>query len=102
MRRKLLAKTAMTIIINNDDIAKLMTIDATMDALEQSYSKIGIGEAICWPRIIIRIPISDPTKSYQFGSMEGGSTEGYFAVRMKSDVIYETTYNGAITLEKYC
>ncbi|HKD27278.1 MAG TPA: hypothetical protein VKC66_15425 [Xanthobacteraceae bacterium] len=92
----------MTLIINNDDVAKLLTIDATMDALEQSYRKLAIGEAICRPRIDIRIPTSDPTKSYQFGSMEGGSTEGYFAVRMKSDVIYETTYNGAITLEKYC
>ena len=34
--------------------------------------------------------------------MEGGSTAGYFAIRMKSDVIYETEYNGAVTQEKYC
>ncbi len=92
----------MTLIINNDDVAKLLTIEATMDALEQSYRQIAIGEAVCRPRIDIRIPTSDPTKTYQFGSMEGGSTEGYFAVRMKSDVIYETTYDGAITREKYC
>jgi alanine dehydrogenase len=92
----------MTLIINNDDVAKLLTIEVTMDALEQSYRNLAIGEAICRPRIDIRIPTSDPTKNYQFGSMEGGSTEGYFAVRMKSDVIYETTYNGAITREKYC
>jgi alanine dehydrogenase len=92
----------MMLIINNDDVAKLLTIEATMDALEQSYRNLAIGEAICRPRIDIRIPTSDPTKNYQFGSMEGGSTEGYFAVRMKSDVIYETTYNGAITQEKYC
>jgi hypothetical protein len=32
--------------------------------------------------------------------MEGGSTRGYFAVRMKSDIIYETQYNGATTQEK--
>ncbi|HMA71429.1 MAG TPA: hypothetical protein VKP67_08070 [Xanthobacteraceae bacterium] len=92
----------MTLIINNDDVTRLLTIEATMDALEQSYRNIAIGTAICRPRIDIRIPTSDPAKDYQFGSMEGGSTEGYFAVRMKSDVIYETTYNGAITREKYC
>ena len=34
--------------------------------------------------------------------MEGGSTAGYFAIRMKSDVIYETQYNGVLTQEKYC
>src|ERR1700732_2885496 len=34
--------------------------------------------------------------------MEGGSTSGYFAVRMKSDVIYEQHYHGVVTQEKYC
>jgi ornithine cyclodeaminase/alanine dehydrogenase-like protein (mu-crystallin family) len=92
----------MTLIINNDDVARLLTIEATMDALEQSYRNLAIGEAICRPRIDMRIPTSDPARTYQFGSMEGGSTEGYFAVRMKSDVIYETAYNGAITREKHC
>ena len=92
----------MTLIINNDEVARLLTIEATMDALEKSYRNLAAGEATCRPRIDIRIPTSDPAKSYQFGSMEGGSTDGYFAVRMKSDVIYETAYNGAITQEKYC
>jgi ornithine cyclodeaminase/alanine dehydrogenase-like protein (mu-crystallin family) len=92
----------MTLIINNDDVARLLTIEDTIEALEQSYRDIAIGEAICRPRIDIRIPTSDPTKNYQFGSMEGGSTAGYFAVRMKSDVVYETRYNGAVTEEKYC
>src|SRR5580700_1898150 len=92
----------MTLIINNDDVARLLTIEETIAALERSYRDLAVGEATCRPRIDIRIPTSDPTKNYQFGSMEGGSTEGYFAVRMKSDVIYETTYNGAITQEKYC
>jgi alanine dehydrogenase len=92
----------MTLIINNDDVARLLTIEATMEALEQSYRNLAIGEATCRPRIDIRIPTSDPAKTYQFGSMEGGSTQGYFAVRMKSDVIYETAYNGAVTREKYC
>jgi ornithine cyclodeaminase/alanine dehydrogenase-like protein (mu-crystallin family) len=34
--------------------------------------------------------------------MEGGSTSGYFAIRMKSDVFEEREYNGARTEEKYC
>jgi ornithine cyclodeaminase/alanine dehydrogenase-like protein (mu-crystallin family) len=34
--------------------------------------------------------------------MEGGSTAGYFAIRMKSDIIYESKYNGVVTQEKYC
>lgn len=92
----------MTLIINNDDVAKVLTMEETIAALEQSYSDLVSGEAICRPRIDVRIPTSDPAKNYQFGSMEGGSTRGYFAVRMKSDIVYETQYNGVTTQEKYC
>src|SRR5436305_600496 len=92
----------MTLIINNADVAKLLTMEMTIEALEESYKQLATGEAVCRPRIDIRIPTSDPAKSYQWGTMEGGSTAGYFAIRMKSDVIYETEYNGAVTQEKYC
>ncbi len=92
----------MTLIIRNDDVAKVLTIETTLDALEESYRNLALGEATCRPRIDIRIPTSDPKKNYQWGSMEGGSTSGYFAVRMKSDIVFESTYNGAVTQEKYC
>ncbi len=92
----------MTLIINNADVAKLLTMEITMAALEESYLALASREAVCRPRIDIRIPTTDPAKNYQWGTMEGGSTAGYFAIRMKSDVIYETRYNGSITQEKYC
>ncbi len=92
----------MTLIINNADVAKVLTMEMTMAALEEAYLALAAREAVCRPRIDIRIPTSDPAKNYQWGTMEGGSTAGYFAIRMKSDVIYETRYNGSITQEKYC
>lgn len=92
----------MTLFINNEVVSQVLTMEDTIAALEESYRNISIGEAVCRPRIDIRIPTSDPARNYQFGSMEGGSTTGYFAVRMKSDIIYESTYEGATTKEKYC
>src|SRR6202051_5282006 len=92
----------MTLIINNDDVAKVLTMETTLAALEQSYLQLAARTAACRPRIDIRIPTSDPAKNYQWGTMEGGSTSGYFAIRMKSDIIYETQYNGVTTQEKYC
>ena len=77
-------------------------MEDTIAALEQSYRDLVSGEAVCRPRIDIRIPTSDVLKKYQFGSMEGGSTAGYFAVRMKSDILYQTEYEGVTTREKYC
>jgi ornithine cyclodeaminase/alanine dehydrogenase-like protein (mu-crystallin family) len=92
----------MTLIINNDDVSDLLTMEDTIEVLEKSYLNLARREAVCRPRIDIRIPTSDPAKNYQFGSMEGGATANYFAVRMKSDIIYETEYNGVVTQEKYC
>jgi ornithine cyclodeaminase/alanine dehydrogenase-like protein (mu-crystallin family) len=92
----------MTLIINNQEVERLLTMEDTIAALEQSYLLLAAGEAVCRPRIDIRIPTSDPARNYQWGTMEGGSTAGYFAIRMKSDVIYETEYKGVLTQEKYC
>ena len=92
----------MTLIINNQEVEKVLTMEDTIAALERSYLQLAAGEAVCRPRIDIRIPTSDPARNYQWGTMEGGSTAGYFAIRMKSDIIYETEYNGVVTQEKYC
>ncbi len=92
----------MTLILNNNDIASVLTMRETIDALEQAYRDLAASEAVCRPRIDIRIPTSDPAKMYQWGTMEGGSASGYFAIRMKSDVVYEQEYAGVRTEEKYC
>ncbi|MDE2837861.1 MAG: ornithine cyclodeaminase family protein [Chloroflexota bacterium] len=92
----------MTLILNNDDIASVLTMEETIGALRQAYEELARTEAVCRPRIDIRIPTSDPSKMYQWGTMEGGSASGYFAIRMKSDVVYEQEYGGTRTQEKYC
>jgi alanine dehydrogenase len=91
-----------TLIINNDDVARVLTMEDTIGALEQSYRNLATREAVCRPRIDVRIPTSTPGKTYQWGTMEGGSTGGYFAIRMKSDVVFEQESGAAVTQEKYC
>lgn len=92
----------MVLFIDNGIVSEVLTMEDTIALLEASYRDIATGEAVCRPRIDIRIPTSDPERTYQFGSMEGGSTAGYFAVRMKSDIIYEREHDGVRTREKYC
>jgi alanine dehydrogenase len=91
-----------TLIISNADVEKVLTMKDTIAALENSYRKLAVEEAVCRPRIDVQIPTKDPNKVYQWGTMEGGSIDGYFAIRMKSDVVYEQQYNGVVTQEKYC
>jgi alanine dehydrogenase len=90
------------LLLNNADVASVLTMDVTMQALEQAYRELTEKRAVCRPRIDIQIPTKDPSRIYQWGTMEGGSMSGYFAIRMKSDVIYEQEYEGAHTQEKYC
>src|SRR3990172_10360512 len=92
----------MTLILNNDDVKQVLNMKITREAVEKAYGELAREEAVCRPRIDIQIPTKDGGKIYQWGTMEGGSTSGYFAIRMKSDVIYEQEYQGAITQEKYC
>jgi ornithine cyclodeaminase/alanine dehydrogenase-like protein (mu-crystallin family) len=92
----------MTLILNNDEVKSVLTMEITMEALEEAYLQLARSEAVCRPRIDIQIPTRDPQKIYQWGTMEGGSVSGYFAIRMKSDIVYEQEYNGARTQEKYC
>jgi alanine dehydrogenase len=92
----------MTLIINNVDVHEVLTMEDTMAALERSYADLLASEAVCRPRIDIQIPTDEPGKTYQWGTMEGGSTRGYFAIRMKSDVLTQENKNGIPTEEKFC
>ena len=60
------------LILNNDDVKGVITMEVTIDALEESYRQLISREAVCRPRIDIRIPTEDPNKAYVWGTMEGG------------------------------
>lgn len=92
----------MTLLLNNHDVQQVLTAQMTLDALERVYRQLIDGEAVCRPRIDIRIPTRTPGRFYQWGTMEGGSTAGYFAIRMKSDVIEEHVATGTRTEGKFC
>ncbi len=92
----------MTLLLNNDDVRQLLTMEMTIDALDRSYRGTITGETVCRPRIDIEIPTRKPGYTYRWGTMEGGSSDsGYFAIRMKSDVIYYSEYAGVRTEEKF-
>jgi ornithine cyclodeaminase/alanine dehydrogenase-like protein (mu-crystallin family) len=91
----------MALILSNADVARTLTMRDTISLLEASYADLASREAVCRPRIDIRIPTGNPNRYYQWGTMEGGSTRGYFAIRMKSDVIEERQGEGGRTQEKF-
>ena len=90
------------LLIDNQVTASVLEMPAVVDVLERAYQELAVGEAICRPRIDMRLPV-DGRSIYQWGTMEGGSAvSGYYAIRMKSDVLSEVEYGGTRTQEKYC
>jgi alanine dehydrogenase len=90
------------LLIDNQATASVLAMPAVVAVLEQAYRELASGEALCRPRIDLRFPV-DQTAVYQWGTMEGGSAaSGYYAIRMKSDVLTEVEYGGTRTQEKHC
>lgn len=90
------------LIINNDDVAALLEMSDCIRVQEEAFKKIPEGGAIHRPRIDLYMPAERPDGYYRWGSMEGAN-DGYFAIRMKSDVItWPMSDDGNWTEEKYC
>src|SRR5680860_1762626 len=90
------------LLINNDDVFKLLTMEDCIRVQEEAFKKIPTGGAIHRPRIDMYMPTGQDDSYYRWGSMEGAN-DGFFAIRMKSDVItWPRTPDGNWTEEKYC
>lgn len=90
------------LFINNAVVAQVLTMADAIEVLDKAYRELVATDVVCRPRCDIQIPTKRHGHVYQWSSVEGGSTSGYFAIRMKSDIIYEQEYAGARTQEKYC
>ena len=91
------------LFIDNEVVAAVLEMPDVVAVLEQAYRDLAAGDAICRPRIDMRFPTGQDQQVYQWGTMEGGSAaSGYYAIRMKSDVISEVEYAGTRTQEKHC
>jgi alanine dehydrogenase len=91
------------LLIDNEATGRVLEMPAVVDVLERAYRDLASGDAVCRPRIDMRFPVPGSAAVYQWGSMEGGSTSsGYYAIRMKSDVLTEVEYGGTRTQEKHC
>jgi alanine dehydrogenase len=89
-------------VINNTDVARLVTQAEVTQVLESAYQDFFNGIAVCRPRVDVEIPSSSPDRFYRWGTMEGGSAGKYFAIRCKSDMIYHKRTGSSVTQEKYC
>jgi alanine dehydrogenase len=88
------------LIIDNEQVSRLLTMEECIRAQEEAFAGLPTGGAIHRPRIDLYFPGPDDGY-FRWGSMEGAN-DGYFAIRMKSDVIHwPRDEAGNWTEEKY-
>jgi alanine dehydrogenase len=78
----------MTLILGNDDVERLLTMDLVIDALEDAYRDLAKGIALTRPRSDCLAPTSREDAVYGLKSMDGVvPSAGVGAVRINSDII---------------
>jgi alanine dehydrogenase len=86
--------------LSNDDVASVLDMRTTLEALRAGYKDLARGDAAYVPRIDLFAPTGRPDDYYVWGSMTGACrATGVVAVRIKSDVTY---WPDEKTEEKYC
>ncbi|MGA7538479.1 MAG: hypothetical protein WBW93_06900 [Steroidobacteraceae bacterium] len=90
------------LIIDNDTVSRLLTMEDCIRVQEEAFRKLPTGGAIHRPRIDVYFPCEREDGYFRWGTMEGAN-DGYFAIRMKSDVVtWPKDKDGNWTEEKYC
>ena len=100
----------MALLINNDITARVLTMEAAVEAMERVLKQFAQGLATFQPRTDIWSPTAVGGDYFRWGSLLGAMYDPpTFALRFKSDILSWTEYKGAVTEElhnmepgKYC
>lgn len=89
------------IILNNEEVAELLTMTDCLKHLESAYRELSEGSAVNRPRSDMYMPATAGAGVYCFKTMEGGlSRERVVALRLNSDVIKWEEKAGRIVKDK--
>jgi ornithine cyclodeaminase/alanine dehydrogenase-like protein (mu-crystallin family) len=91
----------MTLILNNEDIQKALTVRECLNVMEESYRELASSRAVNRPTSHSYLPHSLPQSTYSFKSVDGGVGKyGVLALRLTSDIVQEQRVNNSVRLEK--
>jgi ornithine cyclodeaminase/alanine dehydrogenase-like protein (mu-crystallin family) len=78
----------MTLILSNDDVAKLLTMPECIDVLEQAYAELADGRGVSRTRSDCLTPTTRDDALYSLKTMDGVIPKlGVGAVRISSDIV---------------
>lgn len=92
----------MTLLLNSDEIERLLSVDACMEALEMSFGELAQGTAVNRPRSDTFTRTSEKDVFYRYKSMEGlVAGDGVLALRINSEKIRWPKVMGQVRQDKF-
>lgn len=90
------------LFIHNDVAERVLKMGDVIRVQEDALRQVAEGTAVARPRIDVYAPCDREDAYWRWGTMEGANA-GYFAIRMKSDIMHwPESDQGHRTQEKYC
>src|SRR5262245_45300517 len=91
----------MTLILNNHEVQKALTVAECLRVMEESYRELAASRAVNRPTSQTYLSHSLPQSTYNFKSVDGGVGKyGVFALRITSTVDQEQHIHNTVRLEK--
>ncbi|OGQ82150.1 MAG: hypothetical protein A3F90_09915 [Deltaproteobacteria bacterium RIFCSPLOWO2_12_FULL_60_19] len=93
----------MTLILNNDEVQRVLTMDACLEILEDAYREQAAGRAMNQLRYDTEMPLPEMRNDgrYEFKTMVGVLPKyGVSALRMSSSVVHHPVITGQKRVEK--
>jgi alanine dehydrogenase len=91
----------MTLLLDNNELADLISAGGFVEALDKAYTGFAAGEGVCAPRIDVQSGQATSDANYQLGLAVGMSGK-YAALRIKSDLVTRRIVDGVARKDKYC
>jgi len=90
------------LLLNNQELECVLDMPSSIEALYQGLKAYARGDAARRPRIDVFAPTSRAAEFACFSSMEGIIRGGYYAIRLKPDVISWPVVDGVKRRVTYC
>ena len=89
------------LMLSNDDVEQLLSMDLCLSALERIYREKAVGAAVDRQRTDVVVPGISKDRHFVFKSMEGAARgSGVLALRINSDIIQWTPVGGVMRKDK--
>jgi len=92
----------MPLLLNNQELESVFDMPACIEALYSGLKALSRRDAVRRPRIDLLVPTSRAGEFGCFSSMEGVIRGGYYALRLKPDIISWPVVDGVRRRETYC